>query len=92
MSHFSGSKRQAKGATESVNVLLGSPVRKKDIMAQGGGTTVVSLSRAGMIMIQRCCYNEKNEEKWLFSTEMIEKQKVTGGEVFDETIKKQKGE
>lgn len=91
MNHFSGNKRQARGATESVNVVLGSPARKCDIMAQGGGTTLVSLSHTRRIMIQRCCYNEKNEEKCLFSTKMIEKQKVTGGEVSDETIKKQKG-
>lgn len=61
-------------------------------MAQGGGTTLVSLSRAGMIMIQRCCYDKKNGEKWLFSTKMFENRKVTGGEVSNETIEKQEEE
>ena len=91
-SRFSGGKRQAKEATENVNVLLGSPARKRDIMTQGGGTTLASLSHTGIIMTQRCCYNKKNEEEWLFSTKMIEKQKVTEEEVSDETTKKQEGE
>lgn len=91
-SHFSHSKRQAKGATESVNVLLGSPARKHDIMAQGRGATLVSLSWAGMITIQRCCYNKKNGEKWLFSTKMFENRKVTGREASNETTEKQEEE
>lgn len=53
MNHFSGSKKEAKGVTESVNVLLGSPIGKCDIMAQGGGTTLMSLTHTPMEMIQR---------------------------------------
>jgi len=50
-----------------VNALSGSPSRKLDIMAHREGTSLMSLSHTGMIVIQRYCYNEKNEEKRMFS-------------------------
>lgn len=54
---------------------------------------VVSLSHVGIIMIQKHCYIKKRgQEVVLRKKKKIEKQKVTGGEMSDQAIKKQEGE